>query len=139
MADILSPTERSIRMALIRGKDTGPEMKVRRWLHAQGYRYRLHVRRLPGSPDVVFPSRRKVLFIHGCYWHRHDCKLATTPATHEEFWQSKFDANIRRDQAKEAALRALGWDVLVVWQCELRDMERTGNRILQFLEGGGQG
>lgn len=137
MTDILSPIERSKRMALIRGKDTKPEMKVRRWLHAKGYRYRLHVRQLPGSPDVVFPARKKALFVHGCYWHRHECRLATTPAANRDFWEAKFAANVARDQAKEKALRALGWDVLVVWQCELRDMERTGDRIVNFLAGTG--
>jgi DNA mismatch endonuclease (patch repair protein) len=121
-------------MASIGGRDTGPELALRRWLHARGYRYRLCVRGLPGSPDIVFPSRRKVIFVHGCFWHRHDgCRLATSPKTRQDFWQTKFVANVERDRAKGEQLRALGWDALVVWQCEIRDLERIGRRVVAFL------
>lgn len=121
-------------MARIRRKDTAPEMRLRRWLHARGLRYRLHTDTLPGRPDIVFPSRKKVIFVHGCFWHRHDgCHLATTPKTRGEFWLAKFQANVKRDKAKEVALRAAGWQVLVVWQCELERLERVGRRVLRFL------
>jgi DNA mismatch endonuclease (patch repair protein) len=105
----------------IRSKDTQPEMIVRKYLHAQGFRYRLHTRKLPGSPDLVLPRYRVAIFVHGCFWHRHDgCKYATTPANNAERWKSKFDGNVERDARKESLLRAAGWRVMVVWECELR-------------------
>jgi DNA mismatch endonuclease (patch repair protein) len=132
--DILSPKQRSELMSRIRRKDTEPELLLRRWLHAQGFRYRLHVAKLPGRPDIVFPSRRKAIFVHGCFWHRHTaCRLATVPKTRQDFWLPKFAANVARDKAKEAALRAAGWEVLVVWQCELADLKALAPRIFQFL------
>lgn len=133
--DTLKPEERSKRMSLVRSKDTKPELAVRRWLHARGYRYRLHANKLPGRPDLVFPARKKALFVHGCFWHRHeDCALARLPKSRLEFWVPKLEANAARDRQKIEALRSLGWDVLVVWECELRDMEALGTRIIRFLE-----
>ncbi|HVZ43858.1 MAG TPA: very short patch repair endonuclease [Ramlibacter sp.] len=135
--DTLSPQKRSELMARIRTKDTEPELRLRRWLHAQGLRYRLHDTALPGRPDIVFPSRKKVVFVHGCFWHRHDnCGLATHPKTRAEFWRAKFASNVARDRAKEAALLAAGWGVLIVWQCELDDLKRIGRRVLRFLDRG---
>lgn len=134
MADILSPSDRSRRMAAVRGKNTAPELDLRRWLHAHGFRYRLHSAKLPGRPDLVFPARKKVVFVNGCFWHRHEgCRLATTPKSSVDFWQAKFNANVARDRRQHEALRALGWEVLVVWQCELRDLERAGGRVALFL------
>ena len=122
------------RMSRVGSKDTGPEMEVRRTAHALGYRYRLHVGDLPGSPDLVFRSRRKVVFVHGCYWHRHPgCKRASTPSTRREYWQAKFDRNVARDAAAESALREAGWDVLVVWECETKDSSALEDRLRQFL------
>lgn len=135
MADTLNPAERSRQMGLVRSKDTRPELLVRRWLHARGYRYRLHVRALPGQPDIVFASRRKVVFVHGCFWHRHEnCKLARLPKSRLEFWGPKLEANVTRDQKKIDELRSMGWGVLVVWECELRDIGALGARMIRFLE-----
>src|SRR5271169_4674782 len=109
-------------MARVRQRDTKPEMVVRRLLFAQGRRYRLHARGLPGTPDIVFPRRRAAIFVHGCFWHGHrGCTLATVPKTRAEFWNRKVEDNRKRDAEKEERLRALGWTVLTVWQCETRD------------------
>lgn len=113
---------RSAQMALVRGAHTKPEMKVRRQLHAAGLRFRLQARDLPGRPDIVFRSRKVVIFVHGCFWHRHGdpaCKLARTPKSRTEFWEPKFTANVARDERNIGALRGLGWTVLVIWECEL--------------------
>lgn len=112
---------RSRMMAGIRGRNTRPEMRLRGALHALGLRYRLHARKLPGRPDLVFPRFRAVVFVHGCFWHRHaGCRLTTTPATNAVFWQTKFDGNVERDARNVAALKAAGWRVAVVWECCLR-------------------
>lgn len=111
-------------MALIKAKDTKPEMVVRRALHAAGLRFRLQARDLPGRPDIVFRSRRVAIFVHGCFWHRHSdpsCKLTRTPKSRLEFWGPKFSANVARDERDQAALRELGWTVLVLWECQLKD------------------
>lgn len=136
MTDTMSPEERSRRMALIRSVDTKPEMAVRRLVHGMGYRYRLHCRKLPGKPDLVFHSRHAVIFVHGCFWHRHDlCSLARLPKSKIEFWTSKLEGNRERDTRKIAALEISGWRVLVVWECELKDQERLAERLRRFLEG----
>lgn len=134
--DTLSTTERSERMARIHGRDTKPEMVVRRLLHAMGYRYRLHRDDLPGKPDIVFGKRKKAIFIHGCFWHRHDdpaCRLARLPKSRLEFWGPKLSANAERDLLKQEALKRLGWNVLVVWECELRQSEQLENTLRQFV------
>lgn len=132
--DRLSPSDRSRLMGKVRGKDTSPEMAVRKAAHALGYRFRLHRRGLPGSPDLVFPGRRKAIFVHGCFWHRHPgCRLASMPKTRVEFWQAKFARNVERDAEVEGKLRADGWDVLTVWQCETRDVERLTAALREFL------
>ena len=113
--------ERSRNMAAIRGKNTAPELAVRRILHAMGLRFRLHRKDLPGRPDIVLPRHRTVVFVHGCFWHRHEgCSYTTTPKTRQEFWQAKFDGNVARDRRNQADLVQLSWRVLVVWECELR-------------------
>jgi DNA mismatch endonuclease (patch repair protein) len=118
---------RSAQMARIRGTDTKPELRVRRALHKLGLRYRLHDRRLPGKPDLTFPSRRIALFVHGCFWHRHPdprCKLTRTPKSRLEFWESKFSENEERDVRNRRDLTALGWRVITIWECETRSAER---------------
>lgn len=130
-------------MAGIRGKDTRPEMILRRGLHARGLRYRLHETRLPGSPDLVFPRRRAVVFVHGCFWHRHNCGLFRLPATRTEFWRAKIEANASRDARAEQALLADGWRVLTIWECALKGRERLPvdevlNRAERWLAGGEQ-
>jgi DNA mismatch endonuclease (patch repair protein) len=111
-------------MALVRGRDTKPEMRVRRALHAAGLRYRLHVKSLPGAPDLVFPSRRLVVFVHGCFWHRHTgCAAARLPKSRQDFWTKKLNDNAARDERQRAALEASGWRVLIIWECETRSRE----------------
>lgn len=122
-------------MSRVRGKDTGPEMAVRRLVHALGYRYRLHVRELPGCPDLVFPGRKKVIFVHGCFWHRHRCRHGRQmPKTRPEFWRPKLEGNRERDRSYRRALTRQGWGVLVVWQCQTRRLERLTQRLIAFLE-----
>jgi DNA mismatch endonuclease (patch repair protein) len=133
--DRLSRKARSALMARVKGKDTKPELVVRSALHRAGYRFRIHLRRIPGSPDLAFPARKKVIFIHGCFWHKHSkCKLATTPKTHTDYWLKKLEENKKRDSRKTRALRREGWGVLIVWQCKLDSIDRELRRIKQFLE-----
>ena len=121
-------------MAAIRGKDTAPELQVRSIVHGLGYRYRLNVRGLPGSPDLVLPRLDTVIFVHGCFWHRHPgCRYATTPATRKRFWQNKFDANTARDRRVTRQLRRLGWSVLTVWECQLKRPEAVVDRLERLL------
>ena len=135
-ADRLSPPHRSALMAKIRGKNTRPELQVRRLLHRHGYRFRLHARDLPGRPDIVFRPRRKVVFVHGCFWHRHEgCSRATTPHTRVDYWTRKFEATRTRDAAALSALGALGWRSLVVWECQLNDENRLLAHLQRFLGG----
>lgn len=122
--DVLTPEQRRHNMSRIRGKDTKPEMLLRRGLHAAGLRYRLHVADLPGRPDLVFPRYRAVIFVHGCFWHGHDCPLFRLPATRPEFWAAKIAGNRARDQRDTEALRAAGWRVLTVWECSLKGPSR---------------
>lgn len=123
-------------MARIRSQDTQPEVTVRRLLFSLGYRYRLHRRDLPGSPDICFPSRKKVVFVHGCFWHRHDgCARTSTPKTRTSYWEDKFRKNVVRDRRNLLDLAALGWDAMVVWECETRDLERLAARLARFLDG----
>jgi DNA mismatch endonuclease (patch repair protein) len=135
LVDTISPEYRSEIMSRVRGKDTKPEMVVRRMLHAAGYRYRLHARDLPGKPDLVFPARRKVVFINGCFWHRHQgCAHARLPKSRTEFWTEKLERNRERDDRNVEALRELGWEVLTVWECEARDPAALMPRVVAFLE-----
>ena len=132
--DRLTPEQRHRCMSHIRGKDTGPEWAVRRLVHALGFRYRLHVKTLPGKPDLVLPRHRKVLFVHGCFWHAHGCRLSQRPpATHKRFWKEKFTRNVARDQQNLRDLWRAGWQVLVVWECETKDAEHLRVRIREFL------
>lgn len=120
MADIVDRVTRSRMMSTIKGKDTKPELFLRKALHAQGFRYRLGGGGLPGKPDLVFPARRVVVFVHGCFWHRHECSYFKWPSTNQEFWAEKLNTNASRDCANERTLHGLGWLVLIVWECELK-------------------
>jgi DNA mismatch endonuclease (patch repair protein) len=121
-------------MAGIRGKDTTPELQVRSIVHGLGYRFRLHVRDLPGSPDLVLPRLGTAIFVHGCFWHRHrGCRYATTPSSRRAFWEAKFAANVARDRRNASRLRRLGWSVLTVWECELRRPGRVEDRLARLL------
>ncbi|EAQ26796.1 XorII very-short-patch-repair endonuclease [Roseovarius sp. 217] len=123
-------------MSRVRGRDTKPEMLVRRLTHGMGYRYRLHRRGLPGSPDLVFPSRMKVIFVHGCFWHQHldpGCKLARLPKSKLDFWGPKLETNRERDERNLVLLAELGWDVLVIWECQTKNREELQTRIGEFL------
>jgi DNA mismatch endonuclease (patch repair protein) len=132
--DVHTAEQRSRNMAAIRGADTGPEMRVRRLLHRLGYRYALHTKNLPGKPDLVFRSRKKAIFVHGCYWHMHSCKYGcVVPATRTKFWQTKRRGNVVRDRANAAALASGGWEVFVVWECETKEQEALGRRLMEFL------
>lgn len=135
MVDRLSPDRRSALMAKVGSKHTGPELRVRKAAHALGYRFRLHRKDLPGRPDLVFPGRKKVIFVHGCFWHRHaDCPKASTPGTRQDFWLEKFARNVDRDQENLDALRGPGWRALVIWECETRSPEGLSAMIARFLD-----
>jgi len=128
--DIVSKEKRSEIMSRIRGADTKPEKAVRSLLHALGYRFRLHRRDLPGTPDVVLPKYRTVVMVNGCFWHRHTCKAGSkTPKSNVEFWESKFERNVERDARVAAGLCELGWKVVTVWECEVRDIEALAARL----------
>ena len=123
-------------MAKIKGSDTKPEMMVRRLVHRMGFRYRSHVRKLPGSPDLVFSRRSAVIFVHGCFWHRHPdptCKLARLPKSRIDFWGSKLDQNHQRDLKVQTQLNDDGWRVLIIWECELRDPDGVALKVKEFL------
>ena len=138
MTDIVDRTVRSRMMAGIGGKDTKPELILRRELHARGFRYRLHDRKLPGTPDMVFRRFAAVCFVHGCFWHRHEgCPYTTEPATRPDFWQAKFRSNVERDHRAREKLLGSGWRVAIVWECALRGerVERTSLRLDQWLHG----
>lgn len=133
--DVFSPEDRSKVMARIGPKDTKPELRVRKLAHHLGYRFRLHRQDLPGTPDLVFPRYRAVVFVHGCFWHRHQgCRYATTPATRRDFWESKFERNVARDRRAIESLEEIGWKVLVIWECETRDVLKMGERLQAFLK-----
>jgi DNA mismatch endonuclease (patch repair protein) len=133
--DTISVQRRSANMRAIRSKNTGPEMIVRRLVFAMGYRYRLHRKDLPGKPDLVFASHRKVLFLHGCFWHGHDCKRGSRiPKTNIEYWEKKLARNKDRDAENGAALQAQGWSVLVIWECQTKDEPALRILLKSFLE-----
>jgi DNA mismatch endonuclease (patch repair protein) len=132
MADVFAPDQRSAVMRAVKSRDTKPEIAVRRVAHAQGLRFRLNRSDLPGKPDLVFPSRRAVIFVHGCFWHGHDCARGSrVPATNRDYWRAKIGRNMARDKASLAALKKLGWKAIVIWECETRDAERLKRLILR--------
>lgn len=138
MADTISKEHRSWVMSRIRGKDTRPERCLRSLLHRAGYRFRLHAPKLPGRPDIVLKKFRTVVFVHGCYWHRHPgCPKTTTPGTRLEFWKTKFEETVERDRRKARELKSMGWNVITVWECELaKEPEAVLARVRRQLEGG---
>lgn len=122
--DTITSEKRSWNMSRIHSEDTTPEMLVRSFLHRKGFRFRLHVKTLPGKPDIVLPKYKTVIEVRGCFWHRHEgCKVASTPSSHEEFWRAKFERNVARDRKTEHALAELGWHLIVVWECELKSQK----------------
>lgn len=134
--DTLTKQERSALMSRIRSTDTKPEMTVRRLLHALGYRYVLHDRRLAGRPDLVFPSRSCVIFVHGCFWHQHNCALASVPKSNTAYWGPKIEGNVRRDARNVRALRRAGWRVATAWECQTKPKQlgRLAARLVRFLD-----
>lgn len=136
MADVLTREERSACMRAVRNRNTTPEMRVRRAAHSLGYRYSLHKRTLPGSPDLVFASRRKVIFVHGCFWHKHDCRAGNkVPVQNADYWSGKRERNVARDRRASDLLVALGWRVLLVWECQTKDLDSLRARLDAFLRG----
>ena len=137
MADHLSKEQRSWNMSRIKGRDTGPERKLRSGLHRLGFRFRVHEAKLPGKPDIVLHKYRTVVFVHGCFWHRHDgCKHTTTPKSNQTFWLEKFRNTIERDKRNTGALKSLGWQIIIVWECEINaDVDQATRRIAHCLQG----
>ena len=124
--------QRSRNMSAIKSKNTKPEIKVRKILHSMGYRFRLHSKNLPGSPDIVLPKYKTVIFVHGCFWHRHEnCKYASTPKTRQEFWNKKFNENILRDKKNLEILSSLGWKIIIIWECEIRNKKINLEQIFK--------
>lgn len=134
MTDIFSKAKRSWLMGRVKGRDTKPEILVRSFIHRMGYRFRIHRRDLPGNPDIVFPRHRKVIFVHGCFWHGHGrCLRSKRPTTNKDFWNEKLDGNIERDKRFRRALQRLGWKVFVIWQCETREPEKLLRKLERIL------
>lgn len=133
MADVLTPEQRQLNMSRIQGKNTKPEMLIRRGLHARGLRYRLHDRSLPGRPDLVFKKYYTAVFIHGCFWHAHGCAMSKIPATRQDFWEAKLAANAARDRKAIDTLQSKGWRVLIIWECALRGPQRWTEEALLDL------
>lgn len=136
MVDRLAPERRSRLMANVRSKDTGPERIVRSLLHRAGFRYRLHARDLPGKPDIVFRRQKKVIFVHGCFWHGHGCRYGQLPKSREDFWSAKIRRNCERDRSAISSLQMAGWHVHVVWQCELRNLSAVVEDLASFCAQG---
>ena len=137
MADWLTKEQRRRVMQAIRGKNTGPELAVRRIVHRLGYRYRLHKKGLPGRPDLVFARRKKVIFVHGCFWHAHDCRYGRAPESRQDYWLPKLKRNRERDIENKADLESLGWEVLTVWECQIKEKDKTDlvHLLTSFLDG----
>ena len=135
-SDVFSPQKRSAVMRAVKSRDTRPELRLRKALFARGFRYRLHDKRLPGAPDIVFAGRRAVIFVHGCFWHGHDCRRgARAPKQNAAYWRDKIARNRARDADHATALARDGWRVLIIWECELKDFEAAIDRATAFLEG----
>lgn len=133
--DRLTKIQRSYLMSCIRGKDTRPEMLVRRLVHGLGYRYRIHCHELPGRPDLVFPGRRKIIFVNGCFWHYHkDCVAGSLPATNSDYWEAKLNATRTRDRSNRAKLQRRGWKTETIWECQLGDIQLLESRVRKFLK-----
>jgi DNA mismatch endonuclease (patch repair protein) len=138
MTDTFSSKKRSEIMRAVHSVDTTPELLVRRMIHSLGYRYRLHNRKLPGTPDLVFAGRKKVIFVHGCFWHRHRCKGGRSfPSSRTKYWRKKFENNQRRDSQNRRKLRKMGWDIMIIWECQIRkkNVNKLQGKITDFLNG----
>jgi DNA mismatch endonuclease (patch repair protein) len=133
MTDSRTPQQRHKIMQSVKSKDTTPELAVRKLLTKMGYRYRLHYKRLPGTPDIVLVGRKKAIFVHGCFWHAHGCRIGQPPKSRLDYWQPKLAQNVRRDRSKIDQVKELGWDYLVIWQCELGDGEHLAKNLANFL------
>ncbi len=132
--DVFTPAQRSAVMAKVHSRDTKPEILVRSLIHRMGFRFRLHNKRLPGNPDIVLPRHKKIVFVHGCFWHQHEgCPHAARPASNVDYWNKKLDGNLRRDKINLEKLEAMGWRVLVIWECETRNREQLLGTLRQFL------
>lgn len=139
MADIVAPEKRSAMMAGIKGKNTRPEVAIRKALHAKGFRYKLHEKDLPGKPDLVLPKYKTVVFVHGCFWHRHHCHLFKWPSTRRDFWEEKINGNAVRDEIQKQQLLAMGWKIVIVWECALKGKQKINlpeliSSIVQTIE-----
>jgi DNA mismatch endonuclease (patch repair protein) len=136
LMDVHTPEKRSYNMSRIKGKNTKPEIIVRKWLWKNGYRYRLHRKDLPGKPDIVFPGRKKVIFVHGCFWHKHNCQYFKWPKSNTEFWKQKIEGNVQRDIDNCKSLDEKGWEYLIVWECQLKkkDLDFLWKHIRSFLD-----
>ena len=135
MTDVFPESKRSWIMSRVRGKDTSPELIVRSLIHRLGYRFRLHRKDLPGNPDIVFPSRKKAIFVHGCFWHGHECHRGSrVPKTNNVYWKEKIERNVRRDEARQRELELLGWRTLIIWECQIKDVNTLHPVIVSFLE-----
>lgn len=143
MTDTVDPEKRSSIMRAVRGKDTAPELRVRKWLHRRGFRFRLHDEKLPGRPDIVLPRRKVAIFVHGCFWHRHEgCRKAAMPKSRREYWAEKFAANVERDALRTEELNAMCWRVAVIWECALSDeatFEKWMNELAAWMENPSKG
>lgn len=139
MADVLTPQQRSFNMSRIRSRDTRPEIIVRSIVHRLGFRYRLHKKDLPGKPDLVLVRHRKIIDVHGCFFHMHDCRYGKVkPATNADFWETKRQSNLKRDRRNIGLLKKAGWQVLIVWECQTRNLDSLQNTLLNFLVGKGR-
>ena len=135
MTDHLTPVQRSRNMRLVKSKDTAPELIIRKALFAKGFRYRVNFKELPGKPDLTFVSLKKVIFIHGCFWHRHGCKRSTFPKSNVKYWREKFENNTKRDEIVQDQLEDLFWKYLVIWECEInKDLQKVLLKIQRFLK-----
>lgn len=138
MADIFSKAKRSEVMSKVTAKDTRPEVKIRKHLFSKGFRYRKNDKRFPGKPDIVLPKYKTVIFVHGCFWHHHTCRAARLPKTNNEFWKDKMQTNVKRDKENQSDLKKLGWKVIVVWQCQIKNrelFEKTMKRVIKKIVG----
>jgi DNA mismatch endonuclease (patch repair protein) len=134
--DRISVSERSLNMAKIKSKNTAPEIKVRSILHRMGFRFRINVKILPGKPDIVLAKHHTVIFVHGCFWHRHGCKFSYIPKTRQDFWLNKFQENTIRDEKVDIRLRDLGWRVVKIWECETKDLTTLRHQLMRYFEPG---
>ena len=136
MADNIDPARRSANMRNIKSEDTKPELRVRKLVHSLGYRYRLHRKDLPGKPDLVFPSRKRVIFVHGCFWHQHNsssCKISRKPKSNQTYWNEKLRKNMARDAENQKKLRESGWDAMIIWECETDSQPELEQKLIEFL------